>query len=123
MPAPAGPAVEVLGTDEVLAAFDSLEKRTASQLVPSTELGRLGQLAALQLVPRLTGELAGAIEAAADEHSAALVVDSDHAAYMEFGTRYVLEHRYMKAGFDAMAEAAPDVYGRWLEDQVAQTGG
>lgn len=123
MPAPAKSGMEVLGVDEVSAAFSSLDKRTSSQAAPSAQLGPIGQRAALAVVPRLTGELAAAIEALADEHGIALQVDSDHAAYMEFGTRYVLEQRYMRAGFEAMAEAAPDVYGRWLEDQVAQTGG
>lgn len=119
----AAPKVTIEGLPEVEAALDGLAADTADVRAPSTELGRIGEEAALRVVPRLTGALAAAITPRPDEHGVALVVDERYALAMEFGTRFVLGHRYMGAGFDAMSQAAPAVYEQWLESKVKKNGG
>jgi hypothetical protein len=119
-----GEHVQVTGVPQVAHAFDGLASSAADVTRPSTELGRVGRDASLAVVPHLTGALGDAIVANVDTHGVALSVSGiAYAAVMEFGGRYVLEHRYMKAGFDAMSEATPEVYGRFLDENVKRAGG
>jgi hypothetical protein len=115
--------VSVEGIPEVEGAFAELGRDTANVKTPSEELGRRGLEETLRVVPRLSGELAAGITFEADEHGVALGSPDAYGAFPEYGTRWQIAQRYLGAGFDEMAQAAPEVYERWLADQLRANGG
>jgi hypothetical protein len=115
--------IEVSGIPEAQGAFEELARDTANVKSPSEELGRRGLEETLRVVPHLSGDLAAGITFEADEHGVALGSPDDYGAFPEYGTRWQVAQRYLGAGFDEMVQAAPEVYDRWLADQLKANGG
>lgn len=112
------PKVEIIGEDKVRRAFAGLEDDVEKVAEPSERLGRIGQETAQDRAPRRTGELEAGIEYRADDEGVELRTAVRHAPYQEFGTRYVIAQRFMRAGFEAMSERARDTYTDWLEGSL-----
>jgi hypothetical protein len=115
--------IEVEGVSEVTGAFAELASDTRDVKSPSEELGRRGLEATLRVVPILSGTLAGGITFETSERGVELGSPEPYAAFPEYGTRWQIAQRYLGAGFDEMSADAPEVYNRWLEDQLKANGG
>ncbi len=100
-------AVDVEGAEEFQAAVMRLDvnmQRTVmEQLLAWAEAV---QARALDLVPRRTGYLASTIYAIVKDWVAEVGAEADYAAFVEFGTRYMMAQPYLHP---AIEENLPDL--------------
>jgi hypothetical protein len=113
------PGYHVEGIPQVRRAFDKLGDEAARLEKPHRALVDIGIRTAVQNAPVLTGRLRGSIEGRADDTGAYVLTEIPYAPFPEYGTRYILAHRYMTRGYEAMERAAEPTY----EQHVAKAIG
>lgn len=100
----------VEGADEAARAYQAIGEDARDMTDANRAIAGAGEQAARARAPAATGALAGSITGAADARSATLAVGVAYWPYQEFGTRYVLAKRYLRAGAEAMTAAADPAY-------------
>jgi len=98
-------------------------KRAADTLAVNSRVLGIGLAAAEGAAPKRTGELIGSMAIDPGSEGGTLTVGVRYAPYHEFGTRYVQARRFMKAGHDAMTEAAEPAYSDHLDTAIRSVGG
>lgn len=101
----------VEGVEAAQRAYGAIADDARNMTDAHERIARAGAEAARARAPvGATGRLAATIDGRATESDAQLVVGVPYWPFREFGTRYVAARRFMRAGIDAMTQAAPSAY-------------
>jgi HK97 gp10 family phage protein len=108
---------------KVLAGLEEFAKRAADASKANERVLQIGLTETRKAAPRRTGELIGTLAVDASAGGGVLSVGVSYAPYPEFGTRYVQARRFMRAGHEAMEQAAEPIYSEHLETAIRSAGG
>jgi hypothetical protein len=115
--------LEVQNAPQVQAALASLAPAAADMSAPTRSVLSVGLDAARGAAPVRTGELRGSLEVLeVGPDGGTLAATAPHSRFLEYGTRYVRARRFMRAGSEAIARAAPEAYQADLARKVRATG-
>jgi hypothetical protein len=103
--------------------LDDFAKRAADATEANRRVLGIGLAEAQREAPIKTRELIGSITIDATADGGELSVGVAYAPFQEFGTRYVRGRRFVKAGADAMTDAAEPIYSDHLSHAISSAGG
>jgi HK97 gp10 family phage protein len=112
----AGEGATVEGVDQAAAAYQHVADDAKNMSEPNRRIASAGEQAARNASPVRSGRLSASISGKGTEKDAELGVGVSYWPAQEFGTRYVMGRRFMRAGIEAMRAEAPRAY----EDRLAQ---